>query len=301
MTDTRTLKIIHELPYKLQPHRAARTELRPARRTGSAPDRLPVRPPFGKMRATCPMPSHSLLDDMSNRLATEVLPALIRAASIDVDRFLKDLRRRGLAVEDLQDLRALDVELLDPVADSLIESSRRISAVSGVGLGMGGWIAIGPDIAGQLTTLLKMAQRLSLLHGIDFRTRSGEVLMWKAIADSVGVDMGREEMSAAWTLPARIGRTSWAVNPVVGRLAIAVIRRLALKLSTPLGRMVPLVGSGVGMWSNYSQMGRAGRRMAAFYRARRASGGSGEREELVEVEVVPGARDSGPEQTKEQQ
>jgi len=246
------------------------------------------------------MPSHSLFDDVSQRLATEVLPALIRTASIDPDRFLDDLRRRGLAVEDLGSLRSLDVELLDPVATSLIESSRRISAVSGVGLGMGGWIAIGPDIAGQLTTLLKMAQRLSLLYGIDYRTRRGEVLLWKAIASGVGVDTRREEMTTTWSLPSRIGRTSWAFNPVVGRLAVAVVRRLALKLSTPLGRMVPVVGGGVGMWSNYTQMGRAGRTMAAFYRERRASVGRGDREQLVEVEVVAGSRGSDPEQTREE-
>ena len=162
---------------------------------------------------------------------------------------------------------------------------------------MGGWIAIGPDIASQLTTLLKMAQRLSLLYGIDFRTRRGEVLMWKAIADGVGV--GREESAAAWALPAKIGRSSWAVNPVAGRLAVAVVRRLALKLSSPLGRMVPIVGGGVGMWSNYSQMGRAGRRMAAFYRTRRASVGSADRERRIEVEVVTGTR-GRPGPTREQ-
>ena len=200
-------------------------------------------------------------------------------------------------MENLDALRRLDIELLDPVATSLIESSRRISAVSGVGLGMGGWIAIGPDIASQLTTLLKMAQRLSLLYGIDFRTRHGEVMMWKAIADGVGVR--REESSAAWDLPAKIGRTPWAVSPVAGRLAVAVVRSLALKLSAPLGRMVPFVGSGVGMWSNYTQMGRAGRRMSAFYRTRRASIGSADREQRIEVDVVTGGR-SRPGPTREQ-
>ena len=228
-----------------------------------------------------------MLDDMSQSFATDVLPALIRAASIDPGRFAARLRQRGLPVSRVEDLRGLDVELIDPVARSIVQSARRISAVSGVGLGMGGWIAVAPEVLQQMVMLLKLAQRLSLLYGIDYRQRAGEVVLWKALAHAVGADARVEgPTEATLQIPARITRSGLAVNPVVSRIAVAVLRRLALRLSAPLGRMVPVLGSGVGMWSNYAQMGRAGRRMMDFFRSRRYSLGRGSNEDLVEVEVL---------------
>ena len=229
------------------------------------------------------MASRTLFNDVSQRLSDDVLPALVRAASIDPESFLRDLRRRGLQARRLEDLRQLDLALIDPIAASLVEATRRISAVSGVGLGMGGWLGIAPEVVGQLALLLKLAQRLSLVYGIDYRTRSGEVLLWKAMARGVGVEAPVEGKPRQGGLPARLGGASVAVNPVATRLATAVLRRLALRTASPLGRMVPLLGSGVGMWSNYAQMGRTGRRMMAFYRKRRLVIGD---DDLVEVEVI---------------
>jgi hypothetical protein len=228
-----------------------------------------------------------LLDDMNQSFASDVLPALIRAASIDPARFLTDLGRRGLPVNRVEDLRELDVELIDPVARSIVKSARRVSAVSGVGMGMGGWLAVAPEVLQQMVMLLKMAQRLSLLYGVDYRGRAGEVVLWKAMAHAVGADANPEGVTpASLQIPARLGRTGMAVNPIVSRIALAVLQRLALRLSAPLGRMVPVVGSGVGMLANYAQMGRAGRRMMEFYRCRRYSLGRGGFEDLVEVEVL---------------
>jgi hypothetical protein len=228
-----------------------------------------------------------LLDDMSQSFASDVLPALIRASSIDRSRFVADLGRRGLPVSRAEDLRELDVELIDPVARSIVQSARRVSAVSGVGLGMGGWLAVAPEVLQQMVMLLKMAQRLSLLYGIDYQQRTGEVLVWKAMAHAVGADSNLEGATpASLQIPARLGRTGMAVNPIVSRIALAVLQRIALRLSAPLGRMVPVVGSGVGMLANYAQMGRAGRRMMEFYRCRRYSLGRSGFEDLVEVEVL---------------
>ncbi len=231
------------------------------------------------------MSARDLFDDVSRQLGSDLIPALVRAASIDPDRFCDELRGRGLPIERLDDLRGLDLALLDPVAESLIESARRRSALSGVGLGMGGWIAIPPEILAQLVQQLKLAQRLSLVYGVDFRTPAGEMALWKAVAEGADVELPAEgsPRTVGSALPARIGRTPVAVNPVVSRLALAVVRQIVTRRALPLGRLVPVVAGGVGMVSNYVQFGRAGRRMMAYYRRMRVSVPS---ETLLEVEIL---------------
>jgi hypothetical protein len=231
------------------------------------------------------MSARDLLDDVARQLNSDLIPALVRAASIDPDRFCDDLRERGLPIQRLTDLRTLDTALLDPVAESLIESARRRSALSGVGLGMGGWLAIPPEILAQLVQQLKLAQRLSLLYGVDFRSPAGELALWKAMAEGADVTVPIEgsPRQVAGSLPARIGRTPVAVNPVVSRLALAVVRQIVTRRALPVGRLVPVVASGVGMVSNYVQFGRAGRRMMAYYRRTRVTAPDAT---LLEVEIL---------------
>jgi len=215
--------------------------------------------------------------------------------SVDPERFLAQLRRRGVRVHTLDDLRAVDPDRLDRIAGDEIRSARRRSAVSGVGLGMGGWLAIPPDIAHQLVSLVTLAQRLSLVYGVDFRTGRGEIELWKGIAEAVGakVDITGTPTDVARRMPVQLGRSRIALHPIAWRLAQAVARRLALRVSTPLGRMVPVLSGGIGGVTNYVQMGRAGQRMMAYYRGRRGAEGV-EIGESIEVEVVQ-TPEGGPE------
>ncbi len=233
------------------------------------------------------MPRRFRLRDVSPVLTEDVLPVLYRAVSVEPERFWAQLRRRGVRVYTLDDLGRIDPEVLDQVARDEIRGARRMSAVSGVGLGMGGWLAIPPDIAHQVVSLIKLGQRLSLVYGVDFRTGQGEIELWKAIADSVGatVDITGTPGDVARRMPTQLGRTRIALHPIAWRLAQAVLRRLALRVSTPLARVVPVLSGGIGGVTNYVQMGRAGQRMMAYYRGRRFPDGAGSLAG-VEVEVV---------------
>jgi hypothetical protein len=227
------------------------------------------------------------LRDVAPLLTEQVLPALYRVASVDPEAFLAQLRRRGVRAYTLDDLRQVEGELIDRVAEDEIRSARRMSALSGVGLGMGGWLAIPPDVASQVVALLKLAQRMSLLYGFDYRASSGEIELWKAMADAVGakVDLTGTPDDRARRLPAQVGGSRLALHPIAWRLAQAVVRRLAFRISTPLGRMVPVLSGGIGGATNYVQMGRAGQRMMAYYRARRGPDTTGP-DAPFEVEVV---------------
>ncbi len=233
------------------------------------------------------MPPRTRFRDVAPLLTEQVLPALYRAASVDPEGFYAQLRRRGVRVYTLDDLRRVDPDLVDRIARGEIRSARRMSALSGVGLGMGGWFAIPPDIASQVVALLKLAQRMSLLYGVDYRAGAGEIELWKAMAEAVGarVDLSGTPGDVARRLPAQVGRSRLALHPIAWRLAQAVVRRLALRVSTPLGRMVPVLSGGIGGATNYVQMGRAGQRMMAYYRARRGPGTTGP-DAPLEVEVV---------------
>ena len=233
------------------------------------------------------MTRRSLLDDLGPLLSEQVLPAVYRTLSVEPERLLADLRRRGLNVHTLDDLRDVDPDVVDRVAEDVVRSARRMSAVSGVGLGMGGWLAIPPEIVHQVVSLLKLAQRLSLLYGIDYRTGVGEIELFKALATGVDarIDLSGTPGDVTRRLPREFSRNRVALHPIAWRLAQAVVRKLVLRVSTPLGRLVPVLSGGVGAVTNYAQMGRAGRRMMAYYRARDVHGRAGG-EPGVDVEVL---------------
>ncbi len=200
----------------------------------------------------------------------DAVAALYRVASVDPDRFLVQMRSRGLHVTRIEDLAGLDDAIRDGVAEELIRRSRRISAITGVGMGFGGWAALPPDLAQQLVMILQLAQRLSLLYGLDYRSPAGELELWKAVAAGIGarIDVVGTPRDVGWRLPVAFGRRRLALGPIAGKIAAAVVRRLVTRLSAPLGRMVPVVGSGVGLVSNYLLMGRVGHRMMAYHRRR---------------------------------
>lgn len=232
------------------------------------------------------MDSRQLLQDLAQRLPDAFLPALYRAASIDQTKFLMQLQSRGLNITHLGDLASQDLALIQPVAESFVRSSRRVSALSGVGSGVAGWVAIAPEAGHAAAMLLKLAQRLSLLYGFDYLTPAGELLLWKAIAEAVGVEERMEGVvDTARQLPEMLKSGRAINNPVVRQLAQAVMKRLILRISAPFGRMVPIIGGGIGGWSNYREMGRAGRRMMRYYERRRDTlRNAGGRE--IEVEIV---------------
>ncbi len=232
------------------------------------------------------MDSRQLLEDLAQRLPDGFLPGLYRAASIDRAKFLVQLQNRGLSIGYLEDLARLDLALIQPVAESFVRSSRRVSALSGVGSGMAGWVAIAPEAGHAAAMLLKLAQRLSLLYGIDYTTPEGELHLWKAIAEAVGVEEKMEGVvDAAKQFPEMLKSGRAIHNPMVRQLAQAVMKRLILRISAPFGRMVPIIGGGIGGWSNYREMGRAGHRMMRYYERRRDTiADAGARE--IEVEIV---------------
>ena len=78
------------------------------------------------------MTRRSLLDDLGPLLSEQVLPAVYRTLSVEPERLLADLRRRGLNVHTLDDLRDVDPDVVDRVAEDVVRSARRMSAVSGI-------------------------------------------------------------------------------------------------------------------------------------------------------------------------
>lgn len=237
------------------------------------------------------MPTRRPLLDASLSWTEDAIAALYRVVSVDPDRFLAQLRERGLRAGSITDLRQLDPAVREGLAGDLIRTARRTSAISGVGFGFGGWAAVAPEIVGQLVLIVQLGQRLSLLHGVDYRSPAGEIELWKAMAEGTGarVDLQGTPRQAAWRLPVVMGHNRFALGPLAGKIALAVVRRLLTGLSTPLGRMVPVVGSGVGLVANYTVMARVGRRMMAYYRRRHGPMG-GAHPVVAEADVVRAAR-----------
>jgi hypothetical protein len=154
-------------------------------------------------------------------------------------------------------------------------------------MGFSGWIGIPSSLAHLVIVLLRLAQRISLAYGFDYRTSRGEIEMWKALAGSVGADVDWEgtEAELMRRLPAVITGTGTFANPLLLKAVQAVITRVALNSSLRVTRAVPVVGAGSGFLLNFVHVDRVGKRLKASYRNRHAISGF-DPSAAIEVEIV---------------
>ena len=193
---------------------------------------------------------------------------MYRASSVPVDEVLRDLRNQGIEISDLDAVRTIGVERLDPVVDRYIRSSKRSAAMSGASLGAGGWVSLPPGLCHLVMLILRLAQRISVTYGFDYRTDRGEIELWKALASAVGakVDWEGTEAELMRRLPAVVTGTGTFANPLLLKAFHAVVLRIAATGGLRITRWVPIVGGGTGMLLNYLEVARVGQGLKESWR-----------------------------------
>ena len=82
--------------------------------------------------------------------------------------YLRHLRRaHGLPILAYRDIFRLPVAALDHVADQTIGSSKKVAALEGAGVGMGGLLTVLPDMSFLAIIAMRMLQKLSLIYGFE--------------------------------------------------------------------------------------------------------------------------------------
>jgi hypothetical protein len=171
-------------------------------------------------------------------------------AEVNPEKYLLQVQRiYNLPIENWKDVYMLDERHLVPVADRIISSSARMAALEGMGLGMGGFATILPDMGILAAITLRMLQKLSLVYGFEYSTADEVGALWVAAATAAGVNLAREflEKQAAERLIPRI----------IDAMAVKVGAEVAEKWA---GRVVPLLSAGAAAALNYYFVRAWGRR-----------------------------------------
>ena len=171
-------------------------------------------------------------------------------AEVDPDKYLQDVQRiYNLPIQRWKDAHLLDEQELRPVADRIIASSARMAALEGMGLGMGGFATMLPDMGILAAITLRMLQKLSLVHGFEYSTTEEVAALWVAVATAAGVKLTRDFIE----------------KQTIERLAPRIIDAMAVKVGAEVAekwaaRIVPLVSGAASGVLNYYFVRAWGRR-----------------------------------------
>ncbi len=174
-------------------------------------------------------------------------------------KFLRQARRKyGLPIKSWRDVRLLDESLLHRAAGRVVRSSARTAALEGVGLGIGGFTTIVPDMGILSAITIRMLQKLSLIYGFEYSTDDEIAALWVAAASAAGLDLTRDFLEKR------------AVERVVPRIVDQVAVKLGAEVAEKwAARIVPVLSAAAAASLNYYFVRSWGRRAQRHFLARR--------------------------------
>jgi hypothetical protein len=122
---------------------------------------------------------------LSARLLETALRAGFRKAydtvRVNPDQYLAHLKRvHRLPVASWKDMLRVDERTLNPLAARVISASTKTAALEGMGLGLGGFVTLLPDMGILSAITIRMLQKLSLIYGFEYTTAEDETELWLA-------------------------------------------------------------------------------------------------------------------------
>jgi hypothetical protein len=180
---------------------------------------------------------------------------------VDQRKYLRHVQRaHRLPIESWQHMFHHGPKVIDPIAASTIKSASRMAALEGAGLGLGGFLAVVPDMGILSAITMRMLQKLSLLYGFEYSTDEETVHLWIAAASAAGLDLGRDFLE----------------KQAIERLVPRIIDRMAVKVGSEVaekwaGRIVPVLSAGTAGALNYYFVRAWGRRAQTHFLARHLS------------------------------
>jgi EcsC protein family len=174
-------------------------------------------------------------------------------------KYLRHARRAyGLPIKSWEDVRSVDENLLNQAATRIIRSSARAGALEGMGLGIGGFATLVPDMGILSVITVRMLQKLSLIYGFEYSTDEEISALWMAAASAAGLDFTRDFVKRQ------------AAERVLPRIADAVALKMGAEVAEKwLARAVPVLSAGFAATLNYHFVRAWGRRAQRHFLERR--------------------------------
>jgi hypothetical protein len=198
------------------------------------------------------------------------LPLVYRLISVDPEVVRASLRRRRLPfVEPGAPTRPREHELAFTSSVLIARASQQGMAVAAVS-GLAGLLSVPPETAAQAASVVRLAQRLAIVHGVEPGTSRGDLVVWRAVAVGVGVVFPEQGGVSARVselpraLVAHATASGEVGTGVASRLAASVARSTATAVGGRFTRWIPWIASGVVAGETKERLDRIGARMQAF-------------------------------------
>jgi len=243
-------------------------------------------------------PGTAQIDEVLGRVLAGGNQALTDAvaASLRRDRILQAARRAGSAIDELSDLRTLDLRIIDEILPSLSLRYAATSAVTGAGSGFvagggtaaivgtggvaaaPGGLAVAGALAGDVVATLALAARVVThyagYYGYDTREESEKAVLLAVIG--VGVAGEGAAKQAALLHVRQVAmmiarRATWKElgEEAVVKLVQSLFAKLSLRLThRKLAQALPIAGIAAGAGLNYALMRKVGTAASFMYRER---------------------------------
>ncbi|MFZ0879415.1 MAG: EcsC family protein [Candidatus Acidiferrales bacterium] len=202
--------------------------------------------------------SGSEAGEMLRRAIYSGLSRAYNGVKLDSTAYLHHLRRaHRLPIVSYRDMFLLPVAAIDHVADQTISASKKIAALEGAGVGMGGMLTVLPDISFLSIIAMRMLQKLSLIYGFEYSTEEEVIELWIAAGTAAGLDLGRDLLE----------------KEVIERFVPRVMERVAARMGAEIAekwtaRLIPILSGAIGGALNYYFIREWGRRAKMHFRAR---------------------------------
>jgi hypothetical protein len=209
----------------------------------------------------------AILDALVRRADSELLPGLYEAASVPTAEIRAELRASGTPHLDPQTGRSASAEELEAAATALVVRARQQATFVGLASGLGGALAVPPELAASVVQTLRLAQRIGVVYGFDPDTDAGRVVLWRALAAGweVPLPSGGPTKVRVRDLPDLIRAQLPASGPASSWVARQVVQRTVSSAVGRVTRLVPGLSVGLAGLGARRRIDAIGRRMIRTY------------------------------------
>ena len=230
-----------------------------------------------------------LADHMDHRLPA----GLYAAVSVRAEDERSRLRRRHRVFVDPAAAERVDPrDLAHTAARVISEGAIAPAGIAGIA-SLGGLATVPPEAVAQLVAIVRLAQRLAVVYGLDPETERGRLAVMHALAVALEIDApGDGPLDARLSdLPKLVSLRNGGTTALA--LARSALRASAWAVVRRTSRFLPMIGPGLSFVNTRARLETAGRRM--HEEIRRRSGVDGRLADVTDaVEVANGPRtDSG--------
>jgi len=203
----------------------------------------------------------SFLADLLSTTDRRLVAGWYRAVSVSPERVRGQLRRaRKPFADPRMDAQPTLIEI-DQTARWMIEQSRSGAATLAGIAGLGGLASVPPEVVARMVAILRLAQRIAVIYGLEPDSDRGRMVLWRALAAGMEVELDDQGpvgfRSSEILLPAT----------VEGSLARRMLRVNARKVGGRILRYVPVLSAALAVRDTRRDLLAVGERIATVMRS----------------------------------